>query len=326
MGFTTPIGFLIFNRPELTARVFERIAAVKPEKLYVIADGPRTPEEEEKCLKTRAIIEKVDWDCKVFTDFSEKNLGCGYREASGFSWVFSNEEEAIFVEDDTLPTPSFFIFCQTLLDYYRNDTRIMHISGNNFQFGKSWTQCSYYFSRYTHSWGWASWRRAWKYYDYHMKSWPQFKASGLIKAMFEDPYEQQYWFEIFDRTYENPVNAFADTWDFQWMFAVLAQNGLSVLPDVNLVSNIGFGHPDAVHTKQVTNLANLPVQDIWDIRHPTFIIRNREADIANFAHAFGKPAPKVQSLTVTASGRMFLGALKRAVLSAIRVVPHQESV
>ncbi|MEN2383889.1 MAG: hypothetical protein KA716_33360 [Gloeotrichia echinulata DEX184] len=155
MPLSTPIGFFIFNRPDLTAQVFEAIRQTKPHKLLVVADGPRFPEEEEKCLKTREVIKSVDWDCEVLTNFSEINLGCKYRVYSGLDWVFSQVEEAIILEDDCLPTPSFFYFCQTLLQRYRDDERVMHISGNNFQFGQSRTPYSYYFSKYNHIWGWG---------------------------------------------------------------------------------------------------------------------------------------------------------------------------
>lgn len=288
MSLSTPVAFLIFNRPELTEIVFEAIAQAKPKKLFAIADGPRFPEEAEKCHKTRAVIEKVDWDCEVLTNFSEKNLGCGRREASGFDWVFSQVEEAIFLEDDTLPTPSFFNYCQTLLERYRHDERIMHISGNNLQFGKSRTDYSYYFSKHMHAWGWASWRRAWKAYDYHMKTWPEFKKARMLEWVCEDPYEQRYWANIFDQMYEDPQ--IIDTWDYQWIYTLWSQNGLSILPDSNLVSNIGYAHPDATHTSAKEPWSELPTSDIWEVSHPPFIVRHREADAYTFDHIFGGKA------------------------------------
>src|SRR3989344_7840291 len=168
---TTPVAFLLFNRPETTARVFAASARAKPPNLLVVADGPRAnrPGEAELCAAARAVIEKVDWDCEVVTHFSEVNLGCKCRMSSGVDWVFQTVPEAILLEDDCLPHPSFFRFCEEMLEGYRNDERISMIGGTNFQKGRERSPDSYYFSRYTHIWGWASWRRAWqKIYDVEM--------------------------------------------------------------------------------------------------------------------------------------------------------------
>jgi len=275
----TPVAFLIFNRPDLTSIVFDAIAQAKPKKLLVVADGPRFPKEVEKCRKSRAIIERVDWDCEVSTNFSEINLGCGVRVSSGLNWVFSEVEEAIILEDDCLPSPSFFSFCETLLESYRDDERIMHISGNNFQENQSINNYSYYFSKYNHAWGWASWRRAWKYFNLNMETWLEFKESGLMKFICEEQNEEEYWTAIFDRMFfEKP----SDIWDYMWIYACWSQNGLSILPNANLVTNIGFGS-DATHTSNSeSSLSKLPLTDIWEIKHPPFVVRHREADNYTF--------------------------------------------
>lgn len=310
MGFSTPIGFLVFNRPEVTETVFGAISDIKPERLFIIADGPRNPQEEQKCRRVREIVSKVDWDCDVRVNFSDKNLGCGRRESSGFSWVFSQVEEAIFLEDDTLPDPTFFGFCQDLLERYRHDTRIMQISGNNFQFGHQRTPYSYYCSRYPHCWGWASWRRAWDLYDYRMTSWPAFKASGLLSSLFDNPEEVRHWTRVFDRTHKNPANQVADTWDYQWVYAMLCQSGLSINPNVNLVANIGFGHPDAVHTKDITELSNIPLAPIHDLIHPQFIMSHRDADRYTYEHVY---KPKAPSFYENLCNKHYYGALIRKV-------------
>jgi hypothetical protein len=291
MSLSTPIGFLIFNRPDLTEIVFQAIAQAKPQKLFVISDGPRFPEEVEKCEKTRAIIERVDWDCEVFTNFSDTNLGCGRRVASGFDWVFSQVEEAIFLEDDTLPAPSFFNFCQTLLDYYRDDKRIMHISGDN-SLNQRRNQQSYYFSKYTHAWGWASWRRAWQHYDYSMKTWPEFKATGLFDQVCDNLYERRYWQGIFDQIYKDPQ--VINTWDYQWTYACWTQNGLAIEPNENLISNIGFNRADAAHTAGDDPRSKLATTDIWEISHAPFVVRHREADNCTFDAVYG--GKKLKSL------------------------------
>lgn len=154
--------FPIFNRPDVTKKAFNEIRKVQPDILLVVSDGPSHHKqgEAEKCLETRAIIDQVDWDCKVLTNYSDVNLGCAKRILSGLDWIFGNFERAIILEDDCLPDPSFFPFCEELLERYKNDDRVMSISGQNSQFGRSRTSYSYYFSRYAHCWGWATWRRA----------------------------------------------------------------------------------------------------------------------------------------------------------------------
>lgn len=306
----TPVAFIIFNRPDLTEVVFEAIAKVKPKKLLVVADGPRFPEEAEKCEKARAIIEKVDWDCEVLTNFSEKNLGCRYRVSSGLDWVFSEVEEAIILEDDCLPAPSFFYFCHTLLEHYRHDERIMHISGNNFQAGLSRTDYSYYFSKYNHIWGWASWRRAWKHFDRNMKTWTEFNKLGMMNFVCESPHEQTYWTNIFDQMF---VESRPDTWDYIWTYTCWFQNGLSILPNSNLVSNIGFGS-DATHTLGESPYARLSTTNIWEISHPPFVVRHRDADIYTFNYVFGGKDMR-ENNTLPAKMHQRLSAVKRKVES-----------
>lgn len=297
----TPVAFFIFNRPDLTNIVFDAIAQAKPKQLLVVADGPRFPEEAEKCRQAREVLERVDWDCEVLTNFLEINLGCKQRVSSGLDWVFSEVEEAIILEDDCLPSPSFFHFCQTLLEYYRYDERIMHISGNNFQFGQSRTEYSYYFSKYPHIWGWASWRRAWKYYDVNIKTWLQYKNLGWLSSMCEDSYEQNYWIDIFDRVF----NGSLDTWDYQWLYACWCQSGMSILPDSNLVSNIGFGF-DGTHTSDSKNqLSTLPLTDIWEIKHSPLVVGCREADHYTFNSVFSPKNMKKTNLVKCKYKKMY---------------------
>jgi hypothetical protein len=281
MSLTIPVGFFIFNRPHLTERVFQAIAGVRPKKLLVVADGPRFPEEKEKCMQAREIVlSGMNWDCEVITNFSETNLGCKRRISTGLDWVFSQVPEAIILEDDCLPAPSFFDFCQTLLNRYRDDERIMMISGDKFQKNVPTDSASYYFSKYVHIWGWASWRRAWKHYDVEMRNWPEYKASGNLRSLCPDPDEQRYWGGLFDMTFEGKM----DSWAYQWCYACWSQNGLTILPKSNLVSNIGFG-AGATHLTGHDQRAALPTQDIWEIKHPPFVARDEKAD-QNFFEYF----------------------------------------
>jgi hypothetical protein len=233
----TPVAFIIFNRPDVTALVFEKIRTARPPKLLVVADGPRQghPGEAEKCDLTRAIIEKVDWPCEVIKNYSDTNLGCGMRVSSGLDWVFQTVEEAIVLEDDCLPHQDFFYFCEELLKKYRYDDGIMSIGGTNFLKGIKRGEASYYFSSHFHVWGWASWRRAWSKYDYNTQNMTEDRLTGILNKRFISSGEKRLYKNIYNRMRLGKV----DTWDFQWFFAHLFSDGLTIIPNVNLVSNIG---------------------------------------------------------------------------------------
>jgi len=274
---TTPVAFIIFNRPDTTERVFAEIAKAKPPKLLVVADGPRANRsgEADKVAATRAIIKHVDWDCEVLTNFSEVNLGCMRRPSSGIDWVFDQVPEAIILEDDCLPQSTFFRFCEELLERYRNDERIGMISGDNFQFGQKRTEASYYFSRYTHTWGWASWRRAWKYYDCEAAGWPTLRDGGWLDVLLGKSNERKYWAKVFQAVHEGRIDT---AWDYQWTLTCWAQGMLTVLPNVNLISNVGFGG-DGTHTHGASIYADMKVEPMdFPLRHPQIVLPHREAD------------------------------------------------
>jgi hypothetical protein len=278
-----PVALIIFNRPDLTARVFEAIRRAQPRQLFIIADGPRNEAERKLCHEAREAAAKVDWKCDLRTDFSKENLGCGRRPASGIDWVFSQVEEAIILEDDCIPTHSFFHFCEQLLNHYRGDSRVMHISGNNYLPQSPRTPSSYYLSKYTFSCGWATWRRAWRHYDYSLKTWPQFKTDGSLAQICPDPIEAKYWANKLDTIYQRKRD---DAWDYQWNYAVWAQGGLSILPRMNLISNEGF-REDATHTRAIDQRANLPIGDIWEISHPQSMQRDEHLDRLMFDRVLG---------------------------------------
>jgi hypothetical protein len=279
-----PVALIIFNRADTTARVLAEIAKARPAKLLVVADGPRAdhPTDAEKCLAARATIDRVDWDCEVLTNYSEVNLGCGARPSSGLNWVFENVAEAIILEDDCLPHPTFFPFCAELLERYRDDERVMMVSGDNFQFGRKRTRYSYYFSRYTHTWGWATWRRAWRYFDREIKLWPALRETPWLLDTLGDERAAEYWGDLFDRMDQMP-----SVWDYQWAFACWSQSGLTILPNTNLISNIGWGE-DATHTKLADNpSANIPTSEmLFPLAHPPYVVRDREADQFTFERLF----------------------------------------
>jgi len=275
-NLTTPVLFLVFNRPDTTIQVFEAIRQAKPKQLFVAADGPRAdqPHEEEKCEKVRQIATNVDWDCEVKTLFREKNLGCGVAVSSAIDWFFENVEEGIILEDDCLPHPTFFRFCQELLERYCDDERIMTISGDNFQFGRKRTEYSYYFSIYFLCWGWATWRRSWNYFDMDMKLWPKVRDERWLFDIFGDSKACKSWSRIFESVYNNDNTI----WDYQMKFACWINSGLSILPNGNLVSNIGF-REDGTHTKGVSKVANLKTEEMhFPLKCPPFVLRDNIAD------------------------------------------------
>ena len=283
MPCETPIVFLIFRRPDLTSKVFEAIRQAQPKQLLVVADGSCNESEVILCQQTRAVIESVDWDCEVLRNYADENLGCRKRVSSGLDWVFAQVEEAIILEDDCLPHPSFFKYCQDLLEYYREDERIWCISGDNFQDGQWRGDGNYYFSNYNHCWGWASWRRAWQNYDHNLTNWLKIRDNNYLRSILDCDLEVKYWQNIFEEIY---TKGKPDSWAYPWTFTCWQNSGLTILPNVNLVSNIGF-RGDGTHTLRDSRLADLPSNDIGEIIHPSFLIRDCIADRYTFGHIFG---------------------------------------
>lgn len=272
----TPILFLVFNRPKETAIVFEAIRKAQPKQLFVSADGPRAnrSDDSENAKAVRAIVDGVDWECDVKTNYREHNLGCRNAVSDGITWFFNNVEEGIILEDDCLPHPTFFSYCETLLKYYKDDAKVMHIGANNFQNGASRSDGSYYFSKIPHIWGWASWRRAWQYYDVNMKGLDSFIKSEAMEVPFKNTFEKTYWLQTFKRVQRGEI----DTWDYQWTYALLKNNGKAITPQNNLVTNIGFGG-EATHTENTDDsLGQLEVKAIENIKHPSSQILNNDAD------------------------------------------------
>lgn len=268
---TTPVAFFIFNRPDTTERVFAEIAKAKPPKMLVIADGPRFAKqgEAEMCARTRSIVDRIDWDCEVLTNFSEVNLGCGERVSSGIEWVFKNVSEAIILEDDCLPSQSFFIYCDQMLNMYRNDKRIFSISGSNFSNEDG--LYGHYFSRYSLMWGWATWADRWSLYEFEPKD--QFWV--ILHTWWKKPLVFTYWVRIFLKMHVH------STWDYQWILTLWRNSALSVRPTQSLVKNIGFGE-NATHTHDANHSLTLltvsETKDIFNFRL-TAILPNRKLEL-----------------------------------------------
>jgi hypothetical protein len=241
------IAFLMFNRPELTRQVFERIRDAKPERLLVVADGAREghPEDAAKVDAARRIVETVDWPCEVAHNYADRNMGCRRRVTTGLDWVFSQVEDAVILEDDCLPDMSFFPFCAELLERFRLDTRIAYISGNNWAAERYSERCSYHVSKVGGIWGWATWRRSWALYDDTAQVWCTCKERRVHYEVLRNA----RWAKAFERGMDATVQGQVDTWDYRWALSFILSPMLAVNPVVNLVGNIGFG-PDGTHTQQ----------------------------------------------------------------------------
>lgn len=244
--FATPVLVIIFNRPELTRKIFDQIRKVKPLFLFIAADGPRpdVPGDLEKCAATREISNEINWECELRTLFREDNRGCGHGPAEAITWFFDHVEEGIILEDDCLPDERFFPFCAELLERYRTNEHIAMISGTNLLGQWKPNRQSYLFSALGGTWGWASWRRAWSYFDYSAAAWKT--AEG--KRRVEETLGRKSFFRHFSNEFDFYFKEQRrDVWDFQWYFSRLYHGGYSIVPAVNLISNIGFDG-DGTHT------------------------------------------------------------------------------
>ncbi len=249
---STPIVFIIYNRPNQTLRVFDMIRKVQPQQLFIIADGAKNENDLKKVIETRKITENIDWNCTIKTNFSENNMGCAKRIITGLNWVFENVDKAIILEDDCLPNLSFFNYCEELLNYYEKDTDVMHISGFNIM-GSCEINSSYFFSKHLlPPWGWATWKRSWEFHNPNLDTWQQIKTwayQNISQEFFKD------WTDMFENVRINQT-----TWDVSWNTDLWKNNGLCIIPKKNLVQNIGFGE-DATFTKNTNSkLAEIQAQ------------------------------------------------------------------
>jgi hypothetical protein len=277
--------FIIFNRLETSLQVLAQIRRSKPAKLYITADGPRTdrPGEFQRCEKTRvAVMNAIDWDCQVNTLFRNKNLGPKEAISSAITWFFEREEEGIILEHDCLPANSFFLYCDVLLEKYRDDKRVWLISGCNLQNGNKWGNASYYFSNLTNGWGWATWRRSWNDYDKELSRFNNSEVRKKLENIFEHPLIIDRWVQIFEDTKSGQI----DTWDYQVTFAHLFSHSVTIAPNYNLVSNIGFGELAENTTDSNSPFANVPLEEIQEITHPIFMVPEKLADLSTLVEEF----------------------------------------
>jgi hypothetical protein len=275
--YKTPVLFIIFNRLRTTPKAFECIRQIKPQYLYIAADGPRPdkPGEAELCKQTRELVlNMIDWPCEVKTLFRDENWGCGKGVSDAITWFFNEAEEGIVLEDDCIPDPSFFTFCEVLLERYRDNPKIMHIGGNNFQFGQIRGDGDYYYSFFSHNWGWASWKRAWKHFQYDLDD-----QKNQIRKVYKPAFKNNKPFVWFlDNRFNEIKMPQNHIWDIQWHFAIIKNKGISIVPNKNLVQNIGFGE-DGTHTLREEEWNTLNVaNELRTFRQPSLLLMDRAAD------------------------------------------------
>ena len=273
----SPVLLITYKRIDTTKKVLEAIRKARPKKLYFASNAarPDIPEEVHKVEAVRSLIKTIDWPCEIHTLFRNNHLSAKYSVSSAIDWFFEQEEEGIILEDDCLPHASFFQFCDELLVHYRNDQRIGMISGDNLQFGFKLNDDSYYFSNFNHIWGWASWRSRWQSdYDVEMQFWPMIRDEGRIKDWYGSNVIQEVFSDIFQKVYEGKI----DTWDYQWNFCSRLSGRIAIMPNVNLISNIGFG-PEATHTTENTVMANIGLEQMdFPLKHPVGIFASNVLD------------------------------------------------
>jgi len=281
----SPIVLVVFKRFEVTQKVFDIIKEVKPKQLFVVADGWRenVKDEKEKCEKTREIIDQVDWECKVYKKFSDVNLGGPKNFPQGLNWVFDKVEKAIILEDDILADLSFFKFCDELLEKYQNNSQIMHIAGSNAEIIDN-VENSYFFARGTRVWGWATWKRAWKHFDFDMKKWPQIKQNDDLAKRFYT----KNTYKIQSKKAEDMYQKKIKNWDYLWQFACLSNNGYAIVPNQTLIEHIGYGE-DAQHTKVKPLFSSVPkvVPMHFPLIHPTEIVASKRFEIKTYKRKHG---------------------------------------
>ncbi len=275
-----PVTIIIFNRPENTKRLFESLNIYKPETLFVISDGPRKNYENdrERVIQTRKIFEKIDWKCEVFFNNSESNLGCRKRIITGLNWVFGQVEKTIILEDDCIPTEEFFIFMELMLNKYQTNKDISSVCGTNFLPDWSETKDSYLYSKYCHVWGWGTWKDRWEKIDFNLDKLHKIKKTKLLKSYLGSFRAYLYWHWILNNVKKKKI----DSWAYIWNFTNFINNSLSIIPTINLLSNIGIG-------KDSSNTRSLPYKYIkaeesrkklkFPLKYPSNLLSDSKHDL-----------------------------------------------
>jgi len=263
-SFDIPVLVIAYRREETTRLILEALRKIKPRLLYVSLNAPNPDnlQEIQQCEETKLVFESVDWDCQLLYLIRKEHLCAKDSIVGAINWFFSQVEMGIILEDDCLPSDTFFYFAQEMLLRYAYNKKVGMISGNCFSEGCSKNSESYYFSKYTYIWGWATWRDRWLSIDLNMIAWRSSKEEILREL--SSFIEKWYWSRMFEKTYKGQI----DTWDTQWFMSNLKEKRVSITPTKNLVTNIGFGKK-AHLTKELTPAANIALRPLnFPLAHP----------------------------------------------------------
>ncbi len=298
-----PVLLVTFNRPDTTIKVVESLRKAKVKKLYVFNDAPRkgNKKDVEARKEILKIVEMINWDCEIYTNFAHVNLGCGRGVSSAITWAFENEDRLIILEDDCVPAQPFFNYCDELLEKYKYDTRVWMISGNNYSEEKKVADFDYFFSRYGHIWGWATWKRSWEHFDLYMNQFPKYEKWERYFDISRDNKRARRGYERNKRLFQDKIRL-QSAWAHQFGFAIGLNSGLRIVPRRNLVTNIG---EDGVHSNGKNSAHNKPVDCKYTIKkHPDFVLISNDYDDYHYKHYMSQRYPSLLKKVIRKLGKL----------------------
>lgn len=320
-GIDIPVLLIFFARPEPFAKVFKQVKAARPSKIYLYQDGPRHdhPKDIEGILACRKIALDIDWNCEIHTFFQSENVGCDPSEYIAQKWMFKTEEMGIVLEDDDVPSLSFFPFCKELLEKYKDDERINMICGMNNTEVCEYTPYDYIFTTSGSICGWASWKRVIDTWDanysilndtFNLKQLIKYVNTFQDSANFIDTLKLHK--QVGKAYYESILGA-----------SMFLNHRLNIVPSKNLISNIGITE-NATHS--VSKLSMLPksirkiffmktYEYTFPLKHPPYVIddvefRKRIHRIMGKGHPMIKLYRKMESIVLRLKHKDFKGLIK----------------
>lgn len=271
--YSVPVAVIVFNRAALAEKMLRCLEQIRPKKLFVISDGARDTVlgEQKKVEQVRALFDTVSWPCEIYRNYAEKNMGCDYRVPTGLDWVFGQVEQAVVLEDDCIPAPQFFPYAEAMLERYREDPRVMMISGSNHMQKYDIGHCCCFTAR-VYTWGWATWRRAWEHYCDDPSEWERIQKDGTLKKIY--PLRTRYYVKKELNYYFKRGKC---PWDYLWWISCMGAGGLCAVPEVNLITNEGFG-ADATHTQDQGDYKGETFPMEFPLSYPDKVERDRNFD------------------------------------------------
>lgn len=283
---------ICFNRPDTTKIVFSSIRQIRPTKLYIAIDGPRDHKSQEKelCDEVLKITKKVDWPCEVKYLVRDKNLGCKLGVTQAITWALTDEDRIIIIEDDIVAEPSFFYFADQMLERYENDDTISMISANNYTPLKEY-KADYLFSKYGHIWGWATWKRVWEKFDVEVPTLSSDVENGRLKEIALQSNELKYFSRFANRIKKLTDSGRINTWDYQFAYFRITNSFLSIVPKVNLASNIGINSSRTDNVGTINEDYYPSTNDFTAVNHPVKVECNMLYDDVHFKNHINKKPP-----------------------------------